>query len=237
MGTIGSWGRFKWAIKQNSIKSFTDLSMKAGSDLDTSSKKKTDYVKRKNGQPREISFTVILNANTGCKVKSDLDVLLNNAQNGLADYLYIGGKKNKKKKLMMTAASAKKFIIGPKGQFVYAEVDVTLKQAQSNGGGSKKKGKSGSKGRKGSRKQSVRSSYTGSSGSSSSSSSSSRFHTVYGANERRNRRRHKTSSAISTISRITSAVTNAQRNRRRSGSNKVVNFSKGNKRRTSGMTM
>lgn len=236
MGTIGSWGRFKWAIKQNSIRSFTDLSMKAGSDLDTSKKKKTDYVKRKNGQPREISFTVILNANTGCKVKSDLDVLLNNAQNGLADYLYIGGKKVFSKKLMMTAASAKKFTIGPKGQFVYAEVDVTLKQAQSSGGSSKKKGKSGTKGRKGSRKRSVRGSYTGSSGSSGSSSSSGsrRFGTVYGANERR-ARKQRTGTAYSYIAKRRRAVTYTQTHRRRS-SPFSVNLSQGN-RKISGQVM
>lgn len=163
-GEIGRWNGHRFIVSSKLIRGMTDLSIKGGIDTDAKTKKKQNYVARKNGQPLEISLTVTLMEATGCKVRDEALLFVSESQSGAKDYFYIARKKLVKCKLILTAATVKNVTFLPGGGMKSANVQLTLKQ---NGkGGKSVSGSSGSSG--GSNKKSAR----GGGGSSSSSGGS-----------------------------------------------------------------
>ena len=151
-GEIGRWNGHRFIVSSKLIRGMEDLSIKGGIDTDAKTKKKQNYVARKNGQPLEISLTVTLMAATGCKVRDEALLLVCESQSGAKDYFYIARKKLVKCKLILTAATVKNVTFLPGGGMKSANVQLTLKQ---NGkGGKSVSGSSGSSG--GSNKKSAR---------------------------------------------------------------------------------
>lgn len=151
-GEIGRWNGHRFIVSSKLIRGMEDLSIKGGIDTDAKTKKKQNYVARKNGQPLEISLTVTLMAATGCKVRDEALLFVSESQSGAKDYFYIARKKLVKCKLILTAATVKNVTFLPGGGMKSANVQLTLKQ---NGkGGKSVSGSSGSSG--GSNKRSAR---------------------------------------------------------------------------------
>ena len=170
---IGRWNGHKFIVSPTLIRGFTDLTIKGGSDTKDKTKSKYNYVARKNGQPMEITLTVLLSAATGCDVRKEAIALVAEAEAGASDYFYIARKKLVSSKVILTSAQVKNVKIAHNGTFIYAQVSLTLKQTGKGGKDvSKASGKSG-----GSKKRSARGSGGGGgssrySGGSSSGSSS-----------------------------------------------------------------
>lgn len=151
-GEIGRWNGHRFIVSSKLIRGMEDLSIKGGIDTDAKTKKKQNYVARKNGQPLEISLTVTLMEATGCKVRDEALLFVSESQSGAKDYFYIARKKLVKCKLILTAATVKNVTFLPGGGMKSANVQLTLKQ---NGkGGKSVSGSSGSSG--GSNKKSAR---------------------------------------------------------------------------------
>ena len=154
---IGRWNGHKFIVSPTLIRGFTDLTIKGGSDTKDKTKSKYNYVARKNGQPMEITLTVLLSAATGCDVRKEAIALVAEAEAGASDYFYIARKKLVSSKVILTSAQVKNVKIAHNGTFIYAQVSLTLKQTGKGGKDvSKASGKSG-----GSKKRSARGSSSG----------------------------------------------------------------------------
>ena len=162
-GEVGRWNGHHFAVSPKLIRGFTGLTIKGASEVEEKKKKKQVRVKRKNGKPTEVSFTIHLNAYVGVNVRKEALKFVNEARKGKKDYFYINNKKLVSCKLMLIEASVKEVEITPGGKWIKAEVQVSMKQYGKTGktvsGSNKTKGKnkSGSK-NSGSNKASVRTS-------------------------------------------------------------------------------
>lgn len=154
MAEMARWRGHVFEVSPTLVRSFTDLTIKASSDTEDKETGKQKYVKRKNGEPMEVSMTVMLSALTGCSVREEALMLAAEARGGFSDFLYVGGKKLLLCQLMLTEASVTKTEIAPGGTWVSCEVKLTFKQASPNysagsaqasgsGGGKKTGGGSG----------------------------------------------------------------------------------------------
>jgi hypothetical protein len=162
MSVIGKWKNHEFVVSPDKIESFRDLQIKGGSNLEEKKKGNKPTVKRKGAKPLELSMTVELNAFVGSDVKKNALTLVKEAVNGDKGYFYIGGKKLMTCKLMLTDATLKNPDFTADGNWIKAQVTLTMKQSTKgnvnvSGGGKKGKKKKKKKG-KGSKKTSVRAS-------------------------------------------------------------------------------
>lgn len=130
---VGRWNNHKFKVSSKIIRGFNDLQIKGSSETEDMEKDKDVYVKRKNGQPVEVSMTVYLNAMTGCDVRKESIAFVREAKAGAADYFYIGGKKLIQTKLLLTSANVKEVQIAPGAKWVRADVQLTFKQTGKGG--------------------------------------------------------------------------------------------------------
>lgn len=133
---IGRWGGHKFVISANKIESFKGLQIKGSSELKDKKNTSQGTVARKGANPKEVSFTVVLNAYTGSDVRDKALKLVNQASDGKTDYFYVGNKKLVSCKLMLTDAAVKEPSISQSGKWTSAEVSVTMKQCNKGGGSS-----------------------------------------------------------------------------------------------------
>lgn len=130
---IARWNGHKFKVSSKLVRGFTDLQIKGSSETEDMEKDKDVYVKRKNGQPMEVSMTVNLNAMTGCSVRKEAIAFVEEAKEGKKDYLYIGNKKLVKAKLLLVSANVKEVQIAPGAKWVRADVQLTFKQSGKGG--------------------------------------------------------------------------------------------------------
>ena len=152
MATMANWNGHTFEVGADLIRSFEDLTIKGSCETEDKKKSKQGYVKRKQGQPREISFNLPLSALLGVTdVRSEAMAYVNEASNGETAYFYIGTKKLIKAKVMLTSAEISEVVTMPgKGEkWISCVVKMTFKQAtqdndggSSSGSGKKKKKKS-----------------------------------------------------------------------------------------------
>lgn len=128
MAEIGRWNGHKFLVSPSLIMGFTGLQIKASIDTEEKKNNKERYVARKNGNPSEVSFTIHLNALTGCNVRSEAMAFVSNAYWGKSDYFYVGSKKLLAYKLMLTEATVREIQIASNGTWIHADVQVTMKQ-------------------------------------------------------------------------------------------------------------
>lgn len=147
MAEIGRWGGHSFQVSSNLIRGFTGLTIKGSSETEDKEKSGEKYVSRKSGKPIEISLTVVLNAMTGCDVRTEALQFVSEAEAGIKDYFYVGSKKLATCQLMLTDASVNDISIAGNGKWTSAKVQLTLKKCTKNDGtlGQSSSGSSGSK--------------------------------------------------------------------------------------------
>ena len=167
---IGKWNKHKFVVSAKVIRGFTGLQIKGSSELEDKKKSGQGKVKRKGGNPTEVSLTVNLNAFVGNDVRSEAMKFIKEARAGKKAYFYINSKKLVSCKLMLTEATVKDVEISIGGKWTSANVQLTMKQCNKGGKGSSgssgsgnssggsPSGSSGGGGNSGSNKVSVRTS-------------------------------------------------------------------------------
>lgn len=165
MVETGRWNGHVFTVSPKLIQTFNGLSIKGASETEDKESGGQKYVARKAGRPKEISFTVELNAMLGSNVREEAMKLVDEAVAGTRNYFYVGGKKLVTCQLMLVEASVDEVDIGPGNQWVKARVKLTMKQASKNdgsmggssgGSNSSSKGSSSSSSKKSSKKASVK---------------------------------------------------------------------------------
>lgn len=141
---VARWNGHKFKVSSKLIRGFTDLQIKGSSETEDMEKDKDIYVKRKNGQPTEVSMTVMLNAMTGCDVRKEAIAFVSEAKAGETDYFYVGNKKLISAKLLLTSANVKEVHLAPGAKWVRADVQLTFKQSGKGGKAVNSKSGSGS---------------------------------------------------------------------------------------------
>lgn len=129
-GETGRWHGHIFVVSPDMIRSFTDLQIKAGVDLDTSDEESAGYATFKNSKPKEINLTVHFNAHTGCDVRKEVIDFVNDAGTGTTDYLYIGGQKLVTEALMLISATTSQVVISSGNTWVSAQVALSFKQSE-----------------------------------------------------------------------------------------------------------
>lgn len=106
-----------------------NLKMSAECETEEKTEDEQKYVSAKNGAPVQVNFSAILSAALGIDVKEEVASALHSAQRSVQDYFYMGGTKLFPFKLMMVKAETEEIQTAPSGVWVYAKVNVTLKQS------------------------------------------------------------------------------------------------------------
>ena len=125
----GRWNNHVFIVSAQQIMSFSDVSIKGSSALESKDDQKTGYVTRKGSEPTELSISLHLNAQAGVNVRDESMQWVKEAQNGATDYFYVGDKKLIEAKMMLTSAAVSKVEIAHNGTWVTAEVSLTFKQS------------------------------------------------------------------------------------------------------------
>lgn len=152
MAQTGSWNGYTFEVSPNLIRSFEDdMTLKGSCETETKTKSHQKYVKRKNGDVAELSFSVRISALLGVtSVRDEALKFVKSANSGDKAYFYYGTKKLMASKLMLTSAEVTEIISlpGKPTKWVGCMVKLTFKQADNSGGGSSGSGGSKKKKRK-----------------------------------------------------------------------------------------
>jgi len=125
----GRWNGHIFVVSPTLIRGFTELTLKAASEVKEKESGNQKYVARKNGKPVEVTMTITLNATTGCNVREEAMEFAKDAVNGKADYMYVGGKKIAACKLMLIEANVSEISIAPNGQWVSCQIQLSFRQS------------------------------------------------------------------------------------------------------------
>ena len=126
---IGRWNGHQFIVSPTLIYSFTDLTIKGSSELQSKDDSEQGYVSRKGSNPTEVTLTVHLNAMTGCNVRKEAMAFVEDAFNGKRDHFYVGNSKLVSSILMLTDAQVKEVEIAGDGKtWVRADVALTMKR-------------------------------------------------------------------------------------------------------------
>ena len=147
--SVGRWHGHKFTVSSKKVMSFIGLQLKGSSETEDLIKGTEKFVKYKNAKPKEVSFTIKLNAFLGCDVKKEAKALVKESEQGIMDYLYIGRRKVMSCKLMLTEASVKEMAFSAGMKWLWADVAVTFKQSSTNDGSTDGKSTSSSGGSSG----------------------------------------------------------------------------------------
>lgn len=131
---IARWNGHIFEVSSEVVRGFTGLSITGSTETEDKESGGQKYVSRKNGKPKQITLTAILNAQFGCDVKAEAMAFVEEATASEKDYFYIGGKKLMECSLMLVQADVSEVAIAPGGTWVRANVKLTLKQCTKNDG-------------------------------------------------------------------------------------------------------
>lgn len=131
---IARWNGHIFEVSSEVVRGFTGLSITGSTETEDTESGGQKYVSRKNGKPKQITLTAILNAQFGCDVKAEAMAFVEEATASEKDYFYIGGKKLMECSLMLVQADVSEVAIAPGGTWVRANVKLTLKQCSKNDG-------------------------------------------------------------------------------------------------------
>ncbi len=136
MAEIANWNGHKFVVKPKLIKSFEELTIKGACETKDKSTNNQKYVERKAGEATQVTFTVMLNALTGCKdVFAEAMKYVEEAWKGATDYLYLGSSKIIDAKLMLVVAEVVEIVTMPGmgNVWISCKVKLTMKQGTGNG--------------------------------------------------------------------------------------------------------
>lgn len=145
MAQTGSWNGITFEVSSSLIRSFDDMTIKGSCETETKTKNHQKYVKRKNGDVTELSFSVVISALLGVtSVRDEAMSFVKDARHGESAYFYYGTKKLFATKLMLTSAEVTEIVSlpGKPEKWVSCVVKLTFKRSESgsgSGSGSKKK--------------------------------------------------------------------------------------------------
>lgn len=126
---IIKWGSISFYVNSTAIRGIKNLSFSASCETEDTTEGEEKYVKRKNANPYEFSMTAILMAALGENVQATALLLTEAARKGTSGYMYCGTSKLFPFNLMATSASVSNIQISVKGEWIYAEVNLSLKQS------------------------------------------------------------------------------------------------------------
>lgn len=140
---IARWNGHIFEVSSEVVRGFTGLSITGSTETEDTESGGQKYVSRKNGKPKQITLTAVLNAQFGCDVKAEAMAFVDEATASEKDYFYIGGKKLMECSLMLVQADVSEVSIAPGGTWVRADVKLTLKQCSKNDGSANGSGSGG----------------------------------------------------------------------------------------------
>lgn len=153
MAQTGSWNGYTFSVSSKLIRSFEEMTLKGSCETENKTAGAQNYVSRKNGDPMELSFSVVISALLGVTdVRREAIGLVKSANKGDAAYFYYGSKKLIPPKMMLTQAEITDIDPMPKkpNQWISCTARLTFKQASDNNG------KAGGESASGSKKSSVK---------------------------------------------------------------------------------
>ena len=159
-------------LKSNEIRGVKDITISSSLDTEDQTADGEKYTKKKNTGSYQITLTAVLNAALGVDVQKVATAMTEAAREGSSGYFYMATKKLFPSSFMATDAKITNLCLTRKGEWSYAEVEFTLKQASkydgstgsSGGGGGSTSSSGGGGGGGGGYKYSVTVYYSGSSG-------------------------------------------------------------------------
>lgn len=134
MPEVGRWNGHLFEVSGSLIRSFSEMSIKAGCETEDKTSSKQKYVSRKSGNAAEVSMKIYLLKAMGVDVRAETDSFIAEATAGKKDYFYVGGGKLLPCQLMLTQAEVHEIEIAPGGTWVSAEIQLTMKQADKGDG-------------------------------------------------------------------------------------------------------
>lgn len=129
LAVLAQFGNLQFEISSSTALLFEKLKLSSECETEEKTVDEQKYVSAKNGKPVQASFAVILSASLGIDVKEEVTAILHSAQRGEQAYFYIVGKKLFPFQMMMVSAQTEEIQTSPSGVWVYAKVNITLKQS------------------------------------------------------------------------------------------------------------
>lgn len=134
MAEMGRFAGHVFTVMPALVRSFSDLTIKGSSETEDMEGDGQKYVSRKNSKPAEITLTVRLNAAAGVNVRDEAMAFVTEAQSGVTDYFYVGTQKLVTCQVMLTDAQVSEVRMTPSGNWMSADVKLTLKQGSNADG-------------------------------------------------------------------------------------------------------
>lgn len=132
---LASWHGHIFEVTPKTIRSFKDLTYKAGCDTEDKTSGTEKWEALKTSDPINVSFSACLRSYFGVDVRKETDGFLEDARTGAKDYLYLGGTKMFPCLMMLKQAEVSDVNIGPDGFMKDAVCTLSLVQCEKYGGG------------------------------------------------------------------------------------------------------
>ena len=122
------WHDVQFYANASQVRGLTDLTISSSIETEDKENGGTKYVSKKNSKGYEISMKALFDARLGIKdVKKEAMALAKYGATGQTGYMYAKGEKLVTPILMMTSAKVSNIRMTPKGVWISAEVQITLK--------------------------------------------------------------------------------------------------------------
>ena len=122
------WHDVKFYANASQVRGLTDLTISSSIETEDKENGGTKYVSKKNSKGYEVSMKALFDARLGIKdVKKEAMALAKYGATGQTGYMYAKGEKLVTPILMMTSAKVSNIRMTPKGVWISAEVQITLK--------------------------------------------------------------------------------------------------------------
>ncbi len=122
------WHDVQFYANASQVRGLTDLTISSSIETEDKESGGTKYVSKKNSKGYEISMKALFDARLGIKdVKKEAMALAKYGATGQTGYMYAKGEKLVTPILMMTSAKVSNIRMTPKGVWISAEVQITLK--------------------------------------------------------------------------------------------------------------
>lgn len=122
------WHDVQFYANASQVRGLTDLTISSSIETEDKENGGTKYVSKKNSKVYEVSMKALFDARLGIKdVKKEAMALAKYGATGQTGYMYAKGEKLVTPILMMTSAKVSNIRMTPKGVWISAEVQITLK--------------------------------------------------------------------------------------------------------------
>ena len=139
------WHDVQFYANASQVRGLTDLTISSSIETEDKENGGTKYVSKKNSKGYEISMKALFDARLGIEdVKKEAMALAEYGATGQTGYMYAKGEKLVTPILMMTSAKVSNIRMTPKGVWISAEVQITLKTCSKLDGGTDSPPSSGS---------------------------------------------------------------------------------------------